>query len=446
MSEQDFNRDLCHFLQSSPTPFHAVREMQERLRQAGYQRLHEADSWELLTSGRYFVTRNDSALIAFSLGAGDVFASGFRISGAHTDSPCLKIKPQPEISKLGYWQLGVEVYGGALLNPWFDRDLSFAGRVTFLDKAARLRNCLIDFKRPVAVIPSLAIHLDREANQNRSINQQANLPPLLMQGTTPDFCFRELLLSHIQQLPEAQDADRVLDFELSLYDVQPPALVGLNEEFLAGARLDNLLSCHAGLDALLRSDSQAPAMLVCTDHEEVGSVSTAGAGGTFLQATLERIAGSRGVNPGEQATTADMRERGAENFRRMLDRSVLLSVDNAHGIHPNFADKHDQQHGPLLNGGPVLKLNANQRYATNSETAALFRQLCEREDVPLQSFVVRSDMGCGSTIGPVLAGQLGIKTADVGVPTFAMHSIRELAGSRDGWNLSRVLTRFFRKI
>lgn len=431
MAHEQFTSGLLDFLQSSPSPFHAVRSMGELLEAAGFEALREGDSWRLAPGRGYWLSRNGSSLIAFRTGSGDLASAGLRMAGAHTDSPCLKIKPQPEISRNGYLQLGVEVYGGALLNPWFDRDLSIAGRVSYLDGSGAVRDCLIDFKKAVAVIPSLAIHLDREVNQNRSINAQNHLPPLLMQQASETHDFRSMLkeLLRAQGLAEAQ---KVLDYELCLYDVQPPALVGLKNQFLAGARLDNLLSCYVGLQALLRAGDERPALLVCSDHEEVGSVSAAGANGPFLESVLERLA--------EQLVPEGGR---SENFRRMLSRSLMVSLDNAHGIHPNYADKHDQQHGPLLNHGPVIKVNANQRYATSSETSAIFRRLCEEEKVPVQSFVVRSDMGCGSTIGPIVAGQLGVRTLDVGIPTFAMHSIRELAGAEDAGYLFDVVTRYF---
>ncbi len=346
--------------------------------------------------------------------------------GAHTDSPCLHLKPEPQMLVEGYYQLGVAVYGGALLNPWFDRDLSIAGRISYRDSSQRLASLLVDFGDPVAVIPSLAIHLDREANESRTINKQQHLPPLLMraEGDTPR-PFRELLLERVRSQHPELDIEAVLDFELSLYDCQPPALVGLNREFIAGARLDNLLSCFVGVRALIDSADHRARLLVCTDHEEVGSTSACGADGPFLKSVLERIC------PGREA------------LARCIDRSWLISADNAHGIHPNYLDRYDAAHGPRLNQGPVIKTNSNQRYATNSETAALFRLLCERADVPVQSFVVRSDMACGSTIGPITAGNIGVRTLDVGVPTFAMHSIRELAGSADTVHLYNAAKAFF---
>jgi aspartyl aminopeptidase len=420
------NQHLIDFIRQSPTPFHATAQLRERLLQAGFTQLNESDRWQLQAGGRYLVTRNDSSIIAFTLGGNDPADSGFRMVGAHTDSPCLRIKPQPQFLKAGYYQLGVEVYGGALLNPWFDRDLSIAGRISYRDSRQRLGNTLIDFERPVALIPSLAIHLDREVNTSRSIDAQKHLPPLLMQADTDEPAdFRQLLLARAREQYPQLDIGAVLDFELSLYDCQPPALLGLDEAFITGARLDNLLSCFAGAQALVDAPDDVPKLLVCNDHEEVGSVSSCGADGPFLKSILQRICPA------------------PEDLSRCIDRSWLISADNAHGIHPNYADRYDDNHGPQLNKGPVIKTNANQRYASNSETAALFRLLCEQNEVPVQSYVVRSDMACGSTIGPLTAGNIGVRTLDIGVPTFAMHSIRESAGAADLQHLCRVLTAFF---
>jgi len=421
-----FNQRLCTFLDASPTPFHAVKSMKARLDTEGYIGLDEGSSWTGLASGRYYVTRNDSSLIAFVLPDVDLADVGFKLMGAHTDSPCLHVKPQPEKLTQGLCQLGVEVYGGALLNPWFDRDLSMAGRVSYVDTNHVLKHDLVNFEKAIAMIPSLAIHLDREANKNRTVNSQQHLPPILMHGDDDKvFNFRTLLKQQLlSESPECGVAD-VLDYEISLYDTQGAAITGLNSDFISSARLDNLLSCFVGLEALLASDDQQPSLLICSDHEEVGSLSTSGAQGPFLESVLLRLCD------------------GHENYHRMIQNSLLISVDNAHAIHPNYADKHDAEHGPNLNAGPVIKTNANQRYATNSETSAYFRQLCARVDVPVQDFVVRSDMGCGSTIGPITAGGIGVKTLDVGLPSYAMHSIREHAGSRDAHILCQVMTQFY---
>ncbi len=431
MQDTDYTEGLLKFIQASPTPFHAVAAMKEILDREGFRQIAEAEAWNTLGAGRYYVTRNDSSIIAFRL-AGGLAEKGFRVVGAHTDSPCLKVKPNPETVKNGYLQLGVEVYGGVLLNPWFDRDLSLAGRVSYLDNQQQVKSCLVDFEQAIAIIPSLAIHLDPEANQARCINKQTDLPPVLMKlpedekhkEARPDF--RDMLLKLlVRQHPDA-GAEKVLDYELAFYDVQPPAVIGLHQDFIAGARLDNLLSCYTGLMSLLDAGDEANCMLVCNDHEEVGSVSSPGAGGSFLTSVLQRLC----ATPDELA--------------RATDRSMLVSADNAHGIHPNYADRHDDNHGPVLNQGPVIKINANQRYASNSETSAVFRHICAHADVPVQSFVVRTDMACGTTIGPLTAAGTGIRTIDVGVPTFAMHSIRELAGRWDGYYLYRALREYFK--
>ncbi len=423
----DFNQNLLSFLDKSPTPFHAVAAMSECLEKNDFQKLDELDAWGTLSAGKYYLTRNESSLIAFTLGEEDVAETGFKMVGAHTDSPCLKVKPRPERVKHNLVQLGVEVYGGALLNPWFDRDLSMAGRVSYLDSQHELQHTLVNFEKAVATIPSLAIHLDREANKDRTINPQNHLPPIVMQvGDDDTIDFRKLVLKQIQKQSPDLDIAKVLDYEICLYDTQCAAITGFDNDFISSARLDNLLSCYIGLNSLLNGDSTQSNLLVCSDHEEVGSVSTSGAQGSFLESVLLRISSN------------------IEQHHRMLQRSIMISADNAHAVHPNYSDKHDAEHGPKINHGPVIKTNANQRYATNSETSAYFRQLCEQVEVPVQDFVVRTDMGCGSTIGPITASTLGVKTLDIGVPTFAMHSIRELAGSQDAYMLSMVLTQFYK--
>jgi aspartyl aminopeptidase len=426
MNCEDFNNELCEFLSAATTPFHAVQQMVACLTTAGYIVLAEDEAWETRPGQGYFVTRNDSSIVAFTVGAESGPAQGVRMVGAHTDSPCLMVKPVPERVSQGYFQLGVEVYGGALLNPWYDRDLSLAGRVSFRCKEGQLRSELVDFREPLAFIPSLAIHLDKEANSKRNINRQKDIPPVLCQVTGDEKPnLRQLLHDRLLQEHPDCGVDKVLEYELNFYDTQTAAVVGLQREFIASARLDNLLSCFTGMQALLQSDRAVSSLLVCNDHEEVGSQSAAGAQGPLLRSVLERLAGD---------TTA---------YAALVDRSLLISADNAHGIHPNYADRHDDNHGPLLNCGPVIKTNANQRYASNSETAGLFRMLAEQQEVAVQSFVVRSDMACGSTIGPITAGGIGVRTLDVGVPTFGMHSCRELAGVSDAWDLWRVLKGFY---
>ena len=415
------NQRLLKFIQASPTPYHATKQVAARLDAAGFQALHETDAWAI-PAGRYYVKRNDSSIIAFNWDPDTLNQSGLKMVGAHTDSPCLKVKPNPVTLEKDYQQLGVEVYGGVLMNPWFDRDLSLAGKVTYRLQNGQLRNGLINFEHAIAVIPSLAIHLDRDANTQRSINAQTDLPPIISQTTEP---FEALLKNEVLRTFPQSQIEAILAFDLCFYDVNPPALIGLNQAFIASARLDNLLSCFIALDALVESDLASNTLIVLNDHEEVGSSSIAGADGSFLVDVLARL-------------TAN-----SEDKTRILARSLLISTDNAHGVHPNFSNKHDPLHSPQLNQGPVIKVNANQRYATNTDTHGYFRALCDAQDIPHQVFVTRSDMGCGSTIGPITASKLGVKTLDIGLPTFGMHSIRELTGAKDPEYLLRALTAFF---
>lgn len=427
MSQENFNHELLRFLHQSPTPFHCVQNMVNALEEQGFVLLGEDEAWDLDPGGRYMTTRGDSSIAAFVLADGPGGMESLRIVGAHTDSPCLRIKPEPDVIRHGCRQLAVEVYGGALLNPWFDRDLSIAGRVSYRDTRGGVSSVLINFQRPVAMIPSLAIHLDREVNSKREVNAQLHLPPVIgLSGEDDEFSFRDSIIAQIEEEYGKIDIDLLLDFDLSLYDSQAPAIWGLDNEFISSARLDNLLSCFTGLRSLLAAEpAGATCVLICHDHEEVGSVSAAGADSPFLTDILDRI-------------LPDPQTR-----RRSIHRSLMISADNAHALHPNYADKHDPNHQPTLNGGPVIKFNANQRYATSSETAALFRNLCIEAGVPVQAMAMRNDMACGSTIGPISAGQTGIPVVDVGIPQWAMHSIRETAGVRDAYYLHRVLQAFY---
>ncbi|WP_010629234.1 M18 family aminopeptidase [Halomonas sp. KM-1] len=425
MSREARLERLLEFLNRSPTPWHAVSAMAERLDAAGFRRLDESQAWEVSPGERLYVTRNGSSIVALQLPHDGLEA--LRMIGAHTDSPGLRLKPNAAQLSAGWLQLGVELYGGALLAPWFDRDLGLAGRVHVRHPDGRIEGVLLQVDRPIAIIPSLAIHLDREVNNGRPINAQTQMPPVFLQGGDKADLQR-LLLEWLEEQNGTVGAE-ILDFELALYDVQPPALVGVGRELVASARLDNLLSCFIGLEALLESDGSQGVVLVANDHEEVGSASACGAQGPFLGDVLRRV-------------NAQLGEPGDEGFIRLIQASRMISCDNAHALHPNFTDKHDAAHGPALNGGPVIKVNANQRYATNSATAALFRDLCREAEVPVQTFVTRADMGCGSTIGPITATELGVPTLDVGVPQWAMHSIRETAGSRDVEYLTRALVAF----
>jgi len=404
---------LTDFLDRSPTPWHAVANVSERLERAGFVRLDERSAWALEAGAAYFVVRSDGALVAWRQPTDVV---GWTIFGAHTDSPNLRVRPEPVMKKQGYFQLGLEVYGGVLLSTWFDRDLSLAGRVAIVNEGSVLSE-LVDFKRAVGMIPNLAIHLDRDANSGRKINPHEELPMILCRAEKDaDLNFKELLARELDRAPEEISA-----FEICAYPVEGAQVIGLDSEFLASARLDNLLSCFIVTEALIQNESAEGAMIVLNDHEEIGSVSTSGADGPFLESVLRRA-----------TIEAD--------FERVRVNSLMVSIDNAHGVHPNYASKHDEGHRPLLNEGPVVKVNANHRYATTAITQGIIEQAAERADVPLQYFSSRADLGCGSTIGPLTAGRLGIDTIDLGCAQFAMHSARETCGTKDPELMLKLLT------
>jgi len=410
---------LKEFLQASPTPFHAVAELRKVLSSQGFSELPESEPWQLRAGAKHYVVRQGTSIVAFRVGDAKIEEAGFRIVGAHTDSPCLRLKPSPEVVDRHYVRLEVEVYGGVILSTWFDRDLSLAGRVYYMQEGSKTIGWAdVDLRRPIAVVPNLAIHLNRSVNENRTINKQTEMVPLI--GHVSETRLNDSLLE-----AAGKEGGQLVSHDLYFYDTQAPEVVGLGAEFLASARLDNLLSCYAGVRALIESTGKATCVLVCNDHEEVGSASAQGAQGPFLKSVLERLA------------------QTGENMSRAISQSIFVSTDNAHGVHPSYPEKHDGNHMPILNRGPAIKTNANQRYATSSETAAFLTACCQQAEVPLQQFVARNDMPCGSTIGPITASVLGVRTVDVGVPTFAMHSIRELAGVQDADYLVRALAQFY---
>jgi len=423
--------DLLAYIDRSPTPYHAVAETRRRLEAGGYRELTETELWELSPGDRRFVARGDGSLVAFEVGAGSPTEGGFRAVGAHTDSPNLRLKPRPDVSAHGYRQLGVEVYGGALLHTWLDRDLSLAGRVA-LRAGEEARTQLLDFGRPLLRVPNLAIHLSREQKtEGLKLNPQQHLAPVVGLGDAPGVA--ELVAAELraQGLAEAAAAD-VLAFDLMAYDVQPASVVGARGEFISAPRLDNLASCHAGTTALVSAPGlpSFTRVLVLVDHEEVGSRSAQGAAGTLLASTLERVVA--GFKGGER-----------QGLPRALARSLLVSADMAHAVHPNYADKHEPQHRPVVGGGPVIKQNAEQSYASDARTAGAFAALCRRAGIEPQHFVTRTDLACGSTIGPITAARVGIATVDVGSPMLAMHSCRELAGTADVQPMIDVLRLFY---
>jgi aspartyl aminopeptidase len=424
--------DLLAYIDRSPTPYHAVAETVRRLDAAGFRECAETDLWALGPGDRRYLVRSEGSLVAFQVGSGPPADGGFRIVGAHSDSPNLRLKPRPDVEAHGYRQVAVEPYGGVLLHTWLDRDLSLAGRVSLREGDA-VRTVLLDFGRPLLRVPNLAIHLNCNlAKEGLRLNQQTHLVPVAGLGDAPNLS--QLVAGELraQGICEVAPAG-VLAFDLMTYDVQPSTVSGVRGEFIHAPRLDNLASCHAGVSALLGAADATPAFtraLVLYDHEEVGSRSAQGAAGPLLAEVLERVvSGFKGGEP--------------QGLSRALARSVMVSADMAHALHPNYADRHEPGHRPVIGGGPVLKHNANQSYASDARTGGLFAMLCDRAGVAPQHFVTRSDLACGSTIGPITAARVGIPTVDVGSPMLSMHSCREMAGTADVEPMIEVLRLFY---
>ncbi len=420
--------DLIDFIDASPSPWHAVATSSARLAAQGFMHLDETDRWQLVPGGRYTVTRGGASLIAFVMGSAPLVERGLRIVGAHTDSPGLRLKPRPASGGNGLARLAVEIYGGPILATFTDRDLSLAGRVV-VRTAAGMETRLLRFDQPLVRLPNLAIHMNRDVNeQGLKLNKQTELPLILgnlAEGEDADAYLRTLLAT--QAGIAAAD---LLSWELAVYDTQPGSLWGMQEAFIADGQLDNLASCHAAITALLATSApHATCVVGLFDHEEVGSESATGAGGSFLADVLARIGLSAGLD--------------GEDTRRAMARSFFISADMAHAYQPNFPNAYEPGHQVRVNGGPVIKRNANQRYATDAETAARFMRLCEQAGVACQQYAHRSDLGCGSTIGPMIAASLGIASVDVGSPLWAMHSVRESAGVQDHADMIAALAAAF---
>jgi aspartyl aminopeptidase len=421
---------LCAFVDASPSPFHACGQAGQCLESAGFKLLAETDAFPT-EHGRYYLIRGGS-LIAWSSEAAGSPATAFRVVGAHTDSPNLRIKPQPDVARAGWQLLGVELYGGPLFNSWLDRDLGLSGRVAIRGSdGVQIRLVTID--EPVLRVAQLAVHLDRGANEGSVLNPQEHLTPLWAVSTEPGD-FRGYLGAAV-----GADASDVLSWDVMTHDVQPSRRIGRDLDLIAAPRLDNLATSYAGVQALVyaadavgRSSvstrSASIPVLVLFDHEEVGSQSERGAMSTLLPSVLERIVTSAGG--------------GREDFYRALAGTVVASGDMAHATHPNYPEKHEPQHQIAINGGPVLKTNVKLRYATDSVGAAAFITACDQAGVPMQHFVARGDMPCGSTVGPMTAALIGATTVDVGAPMLSMHSARELCGAKDPSMYAAALAAF----
>lgn len=414
--------DLMSFLAASPSPYHAVANTAERLEKAGFQQVAEADAWDGEAGGKYVL--RGGAIIAWYVPRGASPTTPYRIVGSHTDSPNLRVKPHPDTGSRGWRQIAVEIYGGTLLNTWLDRDLGMSGRVTLRDGSHRL----VNIDRPLLRVPQLAIHLDRSANDGLKLDRQRHMTPIwglgeVREGDLIAFVEEEL------DLPPGE----VLGWDLMAHSVEPPAYLGRDKELLAGPRMDNLLSVHAEAAALAAvsvngDDLPYIPVMAAFDHEENGSQSDTGADGPLLGNVLERSIFSRGGT--------------FEDRARTLAATVCLSSDTGHALHPNYTERHDPDHHPMPNGGPILKVNVNQRYATDGTGRAVFAAACERARVPWQSFVSNNAMPCGTTIGPITAARHGISTVDIGVAILSMHSAREMCGAEDPHLLAGALTAF----
>ncbi|HHU93216.1 MAG TPA: M18 family aminopeptidase [Halanaerobiaceae bacterium] len=422
--------DLLDFIYKSPTAFQVADNLNNILRDNGFIELEETEEWSLEKNKKYFVRKNDSALIAFRTGKEDPARAGFRIIAAHSDSPGLKIKPAPELIEAGqYLKLNTEVYGGPILNTWLDRPLAIAGRISYQgDNPLFPESKLININKALALIPNLAIHLNPEVNKGVELNRQKELLPLIkmMEEELEKDNYLLSLISAESGIPTG----RILDFELYLYEYEKGTVCGVNEEFISSARLDNLAMVHAGLNSLLRAEEHdSTQVLVVFDNEEVGSMTKQGADSPFLANSLERIALAYSYS--------------RENYFRSLANSFMISADMAHAVHPNYPEKHDPSNKNYLNQGPVIKLSANQSYTSDSNSVAVCKELCHRAGIPYQIFVNRSDQRGGSTIGPVSASQLNIRSVDIGNPLLAMHSIREMAGVKDHYYMISLFTEFY---
>jgi len=430
MSAQQQVQHLLDFIDASPSPWHVIKSVEAQLASFNFKKLDETLSWSLESGGRYYVVRDESSVIIFVLGQKPLVETGFKMIGAHTDSPGLRIKPNAATGVDGLLRLAVEIYGGPILATFTDRDLSLAGRVSYKDKNNNIVSALINFDRPLLRLPNLAIHMNRMVNEEGLKLHKQNELPLILSALAQE-CLPQTYFSELLQEQSACEAARILSWDLAVYDTQKGVFWGAENEFYANSQLDNLASCHAALQGLLDDTVlENEATLICAffDHEEIGSESNKGADGSFLGDVLKRI--------------SLVTENNKEDFTKALAKSFMVSADMAHAYQPNFPLAYDPDHKVFVNKGPVIKVNANQRYSTESVSQAMFVDWCEQAGVPYQKYSHRSDLACGSTIGPITSARLGIRSVDVGNPVWAMHSIRESAGVLDHGYMIKVMKKF----
>lgn len=425
-------QELIDFIYDSPTSFHAAHNAKNMLAAEGFKELRDDEKWEIKKGGKYYFMKNDSAIIAFTAGNKDVWNTGFKIIGAHTDSPTFRIKPSPEMTSEGaYVKLNTEVYGGPILNTWLDRPLSIAGRVAVRGKSPMHPEIrLINIKRPLLIIPNLAIHMNRNVNSGVELNRQKDMIPMISM-VNENLEKGNYLINILTEELKINKED-ILDFDLFLYEFEKGCIMGFNNEFISSSRLDDLAMVQAGVKALLSADSTNNTnVLVCFDNEEVGSSTKQGADSEMLSNILERIVicsnGSR------------------EEYFRALAKSFMISADLAHAVHPNSGEKADPVLRPIINKGPVIKLSANQSYTTDSISSSVYTELCKNAGVPVQRFVNRSDERGGSTIGPISSTHINIRSVDIGTPILAMHSVRELGGVMDHTYVIKSFEEFYKE-
>lgn len=424
MNQIDDAEKLLQLTEEGTSPFHVTASVERQLQKAGFQKVELGENWKLEKGGRYYLPHHGSSLLAFTIGKDYRNGDGFRIAAAHTDFPGLRIKPAPEVKKAGYRQLNVEIYGGAILNTWLDRPLSASGRVALRsDDVFHPRMCLVDFKKPFLTIPNLAIHMNREVNKGVELNRQTDMLPVFGLEDSEEFLTR--LAEQLQV-----DREDILEYELGLYNTDTGDYLGLAEEFISSPRLDNLTSVQAITTAMIEGGRERGINVAAYfDHEEIGSRTKQGAGSTLLSTVLEKI-------------LLSLTENRAE-FLETYGDSMLLSVDVAHGIHPNHTDKHDPTNQNVLGKGVCIKEACTQSYATDSEAVAIVQQICESRGISYQKFVNRSDIAGGSTLGSIASSVLPIRTVDIGVPLLAMHSGRELMGTADQESLRQLIQGFY---
>lgn len=430
MNSKEFARNLIGFIEKSPTAFHSVETSEELLKLNGFKKLDSREEWKLEQDGKYYTTKNSSAIVAFTINTNNLKEDGFRIIGSHSDSPSFRVKPNPEMeAEKTYLKLNIECYGGPILNTWLDRPLSIAGRVVLKGKSVlRPEETLVNINKPICIIPNLAIHMNREVNEGVALNKQKDMVPLV--GLLNDSLEKDNFLLKTIAKELGRKIEEIIDFDLFLYEYEKGMLIGPNEEMISCGRLDNLSMAHASLHALIDAKSLNGVNVVAVfDNEEVGSSTKQGADSNMLLNVLERISLCLGQN--------------REDFFRSLYSSFIISADLAHAVHPNVGEKHDPTNRPVMGKGPVIKINANQAYTSDSQSIAVYKTICKEAGVNCQEFVNRSDVRGGSTIGPISSTHIDIPSVDVGSPILAMHSIRELGCVEDHMDIYKTFKKFY---